>query len=85
MAKKDRVDVAKLRILTCRDYPGLPGYILDIITGIFTRQKWGENIEKRKAETGMMQPQARSPQKLEEARNRLSPRVSGESVTLLTP
>lgn len=47
------------------------------------------NMKKTEAEIGVMQPQkprnAHSLLEVEEARSRLSPRVSGRSIALLTP
>lgn len=78
----------KLRILGWRDYPGLHGWDLNATTfilhkrdaeGHFTHRR-GRGSVISDAETGEMQPQPRKAgclQKMEEARNKSSPRVSG--------
>lgn len=78
--------MTKLRILIWGSYPGLFGWILNVlvITCVFIREKQGEargSAGKGKAEIRVMQLQPKEhqqPPKLEEAKNRFSTKASAE-------
>ena len=90
------VDVIKLRILRWDNYPGLSGSALNAITCLYKRgrercDKHREDVQREiwrcwpwKLKRHCLKTRnASSHQKLEEARNRLSPKASGRAAALL--